>query len=129
MFALIAAPAVGLIEPRLLPVLILTQVAGNLAMPGFTAPKLLWVRRHEPQIFARIASVLLPKDYLRLWLTGEHVSEMSDASGTSWLDVAQRKWSADLLAATTNVTVAGDFSPAANAAAPLYTGAALARIE
>ena len=65
----------------------LTQIAGNLAMPGFTAPKLLWVREHEPQIFAKTRRVLLPKDYLRLCLTGEAVSEMSDASGTLWLDV------------------------------------------
>lgn len=62
-----------------------------LSFPGFTAPKLLWVKENEPEIFVRIKKILLPKDYLRLWLTGEHVSEMSDASGTSWLDVAQRK--------------------------------------
>ncbi|UCA45919.1 xylulokinase [Pseudochrobactrum sp. XF203] len=75
-------------------------LTGNIVFPGFTAPKLLWVKDNEPEIFARIKKILLPKDYLRLWLTGEHVSEMSDASGTSWLDVAQRKWSADLLATT-----------------------------
>ncbi len=75
-------------------------LTGNIVFPGFTAPKLLWVKENEPEIFARIKKILLPKDYLRLWLTGEHVSEMSDASGTSWLDVAQRKWSANLLAAT-----------------------------
>lgn len=75
-------------------------LTGNIVFPGFTAPKLLWVKDNEPEIFARIKKTLLPKDYLRLWLTGEHVSEMSDASGTSWLDVAQRKWSTDLLAAT-----------------------------
>ena len=75
-------------------------ITGNLAMPGFTAPKLLWVRRHEPEIFARIRRVLLPKDWLRLRLTGEAVSEMSDASGTLWLDVAARRWSAAMLAAT-----------------------------
>ena len=75
-------------------------LTGNIVFPGFTAPKLLWVKENEPEIFARIKKILLPKDYLRLWLTGEHVSEMSDASGTSWLDVAQRKWSADLLTAT-----------------------------
>lgn len=74
--------------------------SGNIVFPGFTAPKLLWLSRHEPNVFARIAKVLLPKDYLRLWLTGEHVSEMSDAAGTSWLDVGARAWSADLLAAT-----------------------------
>jgi xylulokinase len=75
------------------------QITGNLAMPGFTAPKLLWVRRHEPEIFARVARVLLPKDWLRLQLTGQAVSEMSDASGTLWLDVARRAWSGEMLAA------------------------------
>jgi xylulokinase len=77
----------------------LQAIAGNAAMPGFTAPKLLWVRAHEPAVFARTAHVLLPKDWLRLGLTGEHVSEMSDASGTLWLDVARRAWSDELLAA------------------------------
>src|SRR5690606_35811346 len=76
------------------------KITGNIVFPGFTAPKLLWVRNHEPDIFGRIAKVLLPKDYLRLWLTGEYVSEVSDASGTSWLDVANRLWSDELLAAT-----------------------------
>jgi len=78
----------------------LTRIAGNLAMPGFTAPKVAWVREHEPELYARIARVLLPKDYLRLRLTGEAISDMSDASGTLWLDVAQRDWSDTLLAAT-----------------------------
>ena len=78
----------------------LRQIAGNLAMPGFTAPKLLWVAAHEPDVFRRTAKVLLPKDYLRLLLTGEHVSEMSDAAGTLWLDVARRDWSDVLLEAT-----------------------------
>ena len=73
---------------------------GNIVFPGFTAPKLAWVKAHEPDVFARTARVLLPKDYLRLWLTGEPVSEMSDAAGTSWLDVGARDWSDDLLAAT-----------------------------
>jgi xylulokinase len=75
-------------------------ITGNLAMPGFTAPKLLWVQAHEPEIFARTATVLLPKDYLRLRLTGERISDMSDAAGTLWLDVARRDWSDDMLAAT-----------------------------
>ena len=75
-------------------------VSGNIVFPGFTAPKLLWVARHEPSIRAQVARVLLPKDYLRLWLTGEHVAEMSDAAGTSWLDTGARDWSDDLLAAT-----------------------------
>jgi xylulokinase len=73
--------------------------AGNIAMPGFTAPKLLWVARHEPATFARVARVLLPKDFVRLRLSGERVSEMSDASGTLWLDIAKRRWDDDLLAA------------------------------
>jgi xylulokinase len=76
------------------------DITGNIMMPGFTAPKLLWVAQHEPALFARTATVLLPKDYLRLKLTGERVSEMSDASGTGWLDVARRDWSDAMLAAT-----------------------------
>lgn len=75
-------------------------VTGNIVFPGFTAPKLAWVKANEPAIFARVAKVLLPKDYLRLWLTGEYVSEMSDSAGTSWLDTGRRAWSPDLLAAT-----------------------------
>jgi xylulokinase len=75
-------------------------VTGNIVFPGFTAPKLLWVKNNEPAIFAKIEKVLLPKDFLRLWLSGEHISEMSDAAGTSWLDTGKRRWSPDLLAAT-----------------------------
>lgn len=75
-------------------------ISGNIVFPGFTAPKIAWVREHEPQIAAQIAKVLLPKDYLRLWLTGEYVAEMSDAAGTSWLDTGARDWSGALLAAT-----------------------------
>jgi xylulokinase len=75
-------------------------ITGNLAMPGFTAPKLLWVRDHEPDIFAATRRVLLPKDWLRLKLTGDAVAEMSDASGTLWLDVGKRRWSPEMLAAT-----------------------------
>ena len=77
----------------------LRTIAGNAAMAGFTAPKLLWVAAHEPEIFRATARVLLPKDWLRLRLTGEHVAEMSDAAGTLWLDVGRRRWSAELLAA------------------------------
>ncbi|MBA4353010.1 MAG: xylulokinase, partial [Rhodobacter sp.] len=76
------------------------RVTGNIVFPGFTAPKLLWVRRNEPRIWEKVARVLLPKDYLRLWLTGEHVAEMSDAAGTSWLDTGKRDWSDACLAAT-----------------------------
>ena len=76
------------------------RVTGNIVFPGFTAPKLLWVERHEPALRVKVAKVLLPKDYLRLWLTGDHVAEMSDAAGTAWLDTGARDWSDDLLAAT-----------------------------
>ena len=76
------------------------RITGNLVMPGFTAPKVAWVRAHEPEIFARVARVLLPKDHLRLWLSGEHVSEMSDASGTLWLEVGARRWSEEVLDAS-----------------------------
>jgi xylulokinase len=75
------------------------EITGNLVMPGFTAPKLLWLAEHEPEVAARVARVLLPKDYLRLRLTGEYASEMSDASGTSWLDVGRRTWSPELVEA------------------------------
>ena len=75
-------------------------IGGNLVMPGFTAPKLAWVSHHQPELFARVAKVLLPKDYVRLALTGDYVSDMSDAAGTLWLDVARRDWSDALLAAT-----------------------------
>ena len=75
-------------------------ITGNIAMPGFTAPKLLWIARHEPEIFARVRSVLLPKDYVRLCMTGDKASDMSDSAGTLWLDVAARDWSDDMLAAT-----------------------------
>ena len=75
-------------------------VTGNIVFPGFTAPKLAWVRNNEPEIFAALRWVLLPKDFLRLWLTGEHMSEMSDSAGTAWLDTGARKWSDELLAAT-----------------------------
>lgn len=74
-------------------------ISGNVVFPGFTAPKLIWVRENEAEIFNRTARVLLPKDYLRLWLTGEAVSEPSDAAGTSWLDTGARDWSDALLAA------------------------------
>ncbi len=78
----------------------LREIAGNIAMPGFTAPKIAWVRKNEPRVFDRIVKVLLPKAYVRLLLTGGHVEEMSDAAGTLWLDVGRRDWSDALLAAT-----------------------------
>jgi xylulokinase len=77
----------------------LVRLSGNRALPGFTAPKLLWLRRHEPEAYARIAHVLLPKDYVRLRLTGGRATDVSDASGTLLLDVADRRWSEALLAA------------------------------
>lgn len=76
---------------------IFRKLSGNIVFPGFTAPKVDWVRENEPENFGKISKILLPKDYLRFWLTGEYVSEMSDASGTSWLDVEKRDWSSELL--------------------------------
>jgi xylulokinase len=76
------------------------HITGNIVFPGFTAPKLVWVKNNEPAIFDAVRWVLLPKDFLRLWLTGEHMSDMSDSAGTAWFDVAKRRWSADLLAVT-----------------------------
>ncbi|ANJ93408.1 xylulokinase [Serratia plymuthica] len=75
------------------------NITGNLMMPGFTAPKLLWVQQHEPHLFSQIDKVLLPKDYLRWCMTGEFAGDMSDAAGTGWLNVAQRDWSDEMLAA------------------------------
>lgn len=76
------------------------EITGNLMMPGFTAPKLLWVAENEPACFSRVAKVLLPKDYLRFQLTGDYATDLSDAAGTLWLDVGRRDWSDELLAAT-----------------------------
>lgn len=76
------------------------DVTGSLPMAGLTAPKLLWLQQHEPEVFRAIDCVLSPKDYLRLRLSGERVSEMSDAAGTLWLDVARREWFAPMLRAT-----------------------------
>ena len=73
------------------------QIGGNAVMPGFTAPKALWTARHEPEIFAQIKTILLPKDYVRYWLSGEMISDMSDLSGTLWLDVGARDYSDKLL--------------------------------
>jgi xylulokinase len=78
----------------------LHAITGNLAMPGFTAPKLAWVRTHEPDILAQVRTVLLPKDFVRLWMTGDKASDMSDSAGTLWLDVAKRDWSDTMLDAT-----------------------------
>jgi xylulokinase len=72
-------------------------LSGNIVFPGFTAPKLMWVQEHEPNIFAATDKVLLPKDYLNHWFTGIFASDMSDSAGTSWLDVGARDWSETLL--------------------------------
>jgi xylulokinase len=76
------------------------RITANRAMAGFTAPKLLWVAEHEPELFTQTARVLLPKDWLAWKLTGVFSTEMSDASGTLWLDVARRRWSDTMLQAT-----------------------------
>ena len=76
------------------------SISGNITMPGFTAPKINWIKNNEPENFKKIFKVLLPKDYLRFYLTGEFYSEMSDASGTLWMDVSKRSWSEKLLAAS-----------------------------
>ena len=73
------------------------DIAGNIAMPGFTAPKVLWLKYNEPENFKSINKVLLPKDFLRFYLTGDFYSDLSDASGTYWLDIAKREWSQKLL--------------------------------
>ncbi|HVM16826.1 MAG TPA: xylulokinase [Gaiellaceae bacterium] len=99
----------------------LIELTGNRALTGFTAPKLLWLRNHEPETYARIRHVLLPKDYVRLRLTGEHGIDAADASGTLLFDVAARRWSDEVLQAlelprewlppateSTGIGVAGD---------------------
>jgi xylulokinase len=81
-------------EPRAM------EISGNIPLAGFTAPKLMWVKKHEPKIFDSVDKVLLPKDYIRYRMTGEFASDMSDSSGTYWLDVKKRQWSDELLKAT-----------------------------
>ena len=76
------------------------NLTGNIVFPGFTAPKLVWMQNNKPDLFEQIKKILLPKDYLRLWLTGNHVSDYSDSAGTSWLDVGKRAWSDSLLSET-----------------------------
>jgi xylulokinase len=75
----------------------LVELTGNRALTGFTAPKLLWLREHEPEAYARIARIMLPKDYVRLMLCGEHAIDVADASGTLLFDVARRRWSDEVL--------------------------------
>ena len=86
----------------------LIALTGNRAVTGLTAPKLLWMRRHEPEAYARIARVMLPKDYVRLRLCGEHATDVADASGTLLLDVAGRSWSSELLEA---LEIEGEWLP------------------
>jgi xylulokinase len=81
-------------EPRAM------EISGSIPLAGFTAPKLMWVKKHEPKIFDSVDKVLLPKDYIRYRMTGEFASDMSDSSGTYWLDVKKRQWSDELLKAT-----------------------------
>jgi xylulokinase len=88
----------------------LVELTGNRALPGFTAPKLLWLRKHEPDAYARIAHVLLPKDYVRLRLTGDHATDVADASGTLLFDVAARQWSNEVVQA---LEIPGEWLPAA----------------
>ncbi len=75
----------------------LVELTGNDAFAGFSAPKLLWVRRHEPEIYRNIRSVLLPKDYVRFRLTGEYATDRAGAGGTLFLDLSTRDWSAEVL--------------------------------
>jgi len=75
----------------------LIKLVANPALTGFTAPKILWVRQHEPKVYGKTKHILLPKDYIRLCMTGEYATEVSDASGTLLLDVVNRKWSSKLL--------------------------------
>ncbi len=77
----------------------LLKLTGNAVLPGFTAPKIVWVRENEPAVYEKTAHILLPKDYARFCLTGEYATEVSDASGTSLLDVARRRWSDPMLSA------------------------------
>ena len=87
-----------------------SKAVGNAILPGFTVPKILWLKNHEPKNFAKLATVLLPHDYLNFWLTGEAVMEYGDASGTAILDVRKRKWSDAVLKA-----VGGDLARSSRA--------------
>src|SRR5512136_482037 len=75
------------------------RALGNAVLPGFTASKILWLKKNEPQNYRRLATILLPHDYLNFWLTGEKVMEYGDASGTALLDVKKRRWAAEVLKA------------------------------
>jgi xylulokinase len=87
------------IEDRLGGLTALVEATGNRSLTGFTAPKLLWMQHHEPELYERVASVLLPKDYVRLRLCGEHATDVTDASGTLWFDPRERRWSERVISA------------------------------
>jgi xylulokinase len=87
----------------------LIELTGNRALPGFTAPKLLWLRRHEPDVYTRIRRILLPKDYVLMRLTGEHAIDAADASGTLLFDVRGRRWSNEM---TEALEIPGEWLPA-----------------
>jgi xylulokinase len=95
----------------------LIELTGNRALTGFTAPKLLWLREHEPDVYSRIRSILLPKDYVRLKLEGRHAIDVADASGTLLFDVANRAWSDDVVQA---LELPGEWLP------PVYESPAIA---
>jgi xylulokinase len=97
----------------------LIEITGNDALTGFTAPKLLWVRTHEPEVWDRVAHVLLPKDYVRLQLTGTRATDKADGAGTLLFDLAARDWSADVLAA---LDIPAEWMPTAHEG-PEVTGA------
>src|SRR3989475_2563528 len=86
------------------------RALGNAVLPGFTASKILWLKKHEPKNYERLATVLLPHDYLNFWLTGERVMEYGDASGTALLDVRKRKWSNEVIEAI-DADLAGKLPP------------------
>ncbi|MFQ3565792.1 MAG: xylulokinase [Aggregatilineales bacterium] len=94
----------------------LIELTGNRALTGFTAPKVLWVREHEPEIYAQAAHLLLPKDFIRFKLTGDYAMDVSDAAGTSLLDVANRRWSSEVVSA---LEIPASWLP------PLYEGPAV----
>ena len=125
-------PQVDFIESKLGRDAILQHIA-NPVLTGFTLPKLLWVRDHEPQKFAAVKKILLPKDYLRFKLTGEFATDVSDASGTAMFDVVNRRWSAEMMAGLgldqstlpksyESHEITGKVTPAAAAATGLATG-------
>jgi xylulokinase len=97
----------------------LIGLTGNRALTGFTAPKLLWLRAHEPEVYGRIRSILLPKDYVRLKLHGERAIDVADASGTLLFDVAQRRWSEEVLDA---LEIPGEWLPPVHES-PVVAGA------